>query len=163
VVPWIHDPNGEWRALDALPTGQRPYRIAAGDLDGDGRAEIVVSAQNSHHVNLWTSRGGAPASFARCPDLGVGTGPLDLALVDLVDRHVAPRAVAVLLALEVRARGERQNCLDVRLQRRLQPRDVERYVPATHLVGGHVAAQAQRVDPQRSDVLESVDREASEQ
>lgn len=91
-VPWMHLKSGEWQALDPLPTGQRPYRIAAGDLDGDGRAEILVSAQNSHHVNLWTSRAGAPSVFARGPDLGVGTGPLDLTLVDL-DRDGVPEIV----------------------------------------------------------------------
>jgi hypothetical protein len=92
VVRWMHTQSGAWQALDPLPTGQRPYRVAAGDLDDDGKAEILVSAQNSHHVNLWTASGGGPPSFARCPDLGVGTGPLSLALRDL-DHDGRPEVV----------------------------------------------------------------------
>jgi hypothetical protein len=89
VIPCLHAKSGEWRALERMPTGLRAYAIAAGDLDGDGRAKILVSAQNSHHVNLWTRSGDG---FARCPDIGVGTGPLGLALVDL-DRDGRPELV----------------------------------------------------------------------
>jgi hypothetical protein len=81
VTPFLHDADGTWRALAPMPTGQRPYRLVAGDLDGDKRSEILVSAQNSHHVNLWIAREGG--AFARAPDLGCGTGPLDLELADL--------------------------------------------------------------------------------
>lgn len=80
VIPLIAKKGGGWQALEASATGLRPYRIAAADLDGDGRAEIVVSAQNSHQLNLWFS--GADG-IQRGPDLGVGTGPLGLALADL--------------------------------------------------------------------------------
>jgi hypothetical protein len=83
VVPWISKVDGSWRALAAMPTGARPHRIAAADLDGDGKAEIVVTAQGSHHVELWLARAGDPVQFVRSADLGCGTGPLDLALVDL--------------------------------------------------------------------------------
>jgi len=83
VVPWIAKADGGWRALEAMPTGARPQKIAAGDLDGDGKAEILATAQGSHHVEVWLARAGDPVSFARGPDLGAGTGPLDLLLVDL--------------------------------------------------------------------------------
>jgi hypothetical protein len=89
VIPCLHAKSGEWRALERMPTGLRAYAIAAGDMDGDGRAEILVSAQNSHHVNLWTK---IDSGFARCADIGVGTGPLGLALVDL-DRDGRPELV----------------------------------------------------------------------
>jgi len=88
VIPCVQSKAG-WRVLERLSTGFRPFAIAAGDMDGDGRAEILVSAQNSHHVNLWTQSG---EGFARCPDIGVGTGPLGLALVDL-DRDGRPELV----------------------------------------------------------------------
>jgi hypothetical protein len=66
-----------------MPTGGRPHRIAVCDLDGDGRAEMLVTAQGSHHVEVWLAREGIPVRFVRAPDLGVGTGPLDLITVDL--------------------------------------------------------------------------------
>jgi hypothetical protein len=83
VIPWIAKADGSWRALDPMPTGARPFKIAACDLDGDGKAEILVTAQGSHHVELWLARAGDPVRFVRAPDLGAGTGPLDLVLVDL--------------------------------------------------------------------------------
>lgn len=64
-------------------TGARPYAIAAGDLNADGRAELLVSAQNSHHVNLFVAPSTGGLNYQRAPDLGVGTGPLDLELCDL--------------------------------------------------------------------------------
>jgi FG-GAP-like repeat/FG-GAP repeat len=82
VVPWLAGPKGTWRALQPLPTGARPHRIATCDLDGDGRADILVTAQGSHHVEVWLARG-SPLRFLRAPDLGAGTGPLDLIAVDL--------------------------------------------------------------------------------
>ena len=83
VVPLLGREQGAWSALEGFSTGLFPYAIAAGDLDGDGRAEILVSAQNSHQLNCWFAAPGAQTGFVRGPDLGVGTGPLGLALRDL--------------------------------------------------------------------------------
>lgn len=76
---------GSGLPLAPLPTGAAPSRIAAGDVDGDGRDELLCAAQNSHNVNLWTFGRAADGSptVARLPDLGVGLGPLDVLLVDL--------------------------------------------------------------------------------
>jgi FG-GAP-like repeat len=64
-----------WRGFGQYPTGLRPYAVAAGDLDGDGRDELVVGAQNSHHINLWSPSG---ETLRALPDLGVGRGVLDV-------------------------------------------------------------------------------------
>jgi hypothetical protein len=66
-----------------VETGLAPAAIAAGDVDGDGRAEIFCAAQNSHNVNVWTPTGPPEALLHRLPDVGAGLGPLDVHLVDL--------------------------------------------------------------------------------
>ncbi len=65
-----------------MRTGLRVHSIVAGDLNGDGRDDVVASAQNSHHVNLWLSRKGSPLTFEPQADLGLETGPLGLGLAD---------------------------------------------------------------------------------
>lgn len=67
--------------VQARETGLRPYAIAARDLDGDGRDDVVVSAQNSHHLNLWLGTEG-DAPLTRACDLGAGTGSLGLWIGD---------------------------------------------------------------------------------
>ncbi len=67
--------------VQARETGLRPYAIAARDLDGDGRDDVVVSAQNNHHLNLWLGTAG-DAPLTRACDLGAGTGSLGLWIGD---------------------------------------------------------------------------------
>ncbi|HIG88119.1 MAG TPA: VCBS repeat-containing protein [Planctomycetes bacterium] len=71
--------NGTYKLVQELPVGLRPHALAAGDMNGDGRLEVVVSAQNSHHVNLfgWS----AEETLTRLPDLGAGRGPLDVTFI----------------------------------------------------------------------------------
>ncbi|MBL8860799.1 MAG: VCBS repeat-containing protein [Planctomycetes bacterium] len=76
--------------------GLRAYAVRAADLDGDRRTDFVVSAQNSHHLNLWLSR-----ARGRVADLGVGTGPLDLILVDLDGDGVSEIVVACAFSDEL--------------------------------------------------------------
>ncbi|MBK7875529.1 MAG: VCBS repeat-containing protein [Planctomycetes bacterium] len=87
VQPCLRQEDGNWRKLERFQVGYRPYRVACGDLDGDGKAEILVSAQNSHHVELWSPRAveGGALAFVRAPDLGLHAGCLDLLVFD-VDR-----------------------------------------------------------------------------
>lgn len=83
MIPVLARAEGGWNALAAQATGLRPYRIAAADLDGDRRAEILVSAQNSHAIDLWFASKGERLEFVRGPDLGVGMGPLGVLCADL--------------------------------------------------------------------------------
>lgn len=86
-------PPAGWLPTRPLPTGQRPFRIAAGDLDGDGRADAVVSAQNSHDLNLYLAAEEGEPGLRRQVDLGAGMGCLDVRIVDL-DGDGAPEIVA---------------------------------------------------------------------
>lgn len=92
VVTALRREDGNWDRLDPFPVGFRPYRVVSGDIDGDGRGEILVSAQNSHHVELWTSTAPFAGKFVRTADLGLHAGCLDVLLADL-DKDGAPEIV----------------------------------------------------------------------
>ena len=80
-------------ALAPVATALAPRDVAAGDLDGDGRAEVLVAAQFSHVLDLWRARGsGATLALERLDDVGAGIGPMALAIAD-VDRDGVPDLV----------------------------------------------------------------------
>lgn len=64
--------------------GAAAHRIALGDIDRDGRADVAVAAQNRHVVHLWLARP-RPEGVVLEPQLevGVGLGPMAAALGDL--------------------------------------------------------------------------------
>jgi len=89
-------PEGPW------PTGLRAYAVRMGDLDGDGRDDVVVSAQNSHHLNVWLARPSETSmQLLRLPDVGVGTGPLDLRISDMDGDKVPEIVVACAFSDEI--------------------------------------------------------------
>jgi hypothetical protein len=68
-------------------TGTDPKRIAIGDLDGDGKPDIVVTnfnAGNASTISVFknTSNGGS-ISFAEKVDYSTGNGSIDVAIADL--------------------------------------------------------------------------------
>jgi len=83
LLLFVRDRAGSWNELVRSKGGQRMHRLAAGDLNGDGRADLVGTAQNSHYLVLWLCLSAAEGGLVRCADVGVGTGPLDVALADL--------------------------------------------------------------------------------
>ena len=83
---WLSGAGGV--ALAArVPTGANVQRIAAGDVDGDGRADVLCAAQDAHIVHAWLARaapqGAAGLALEPQAELGAGRGPLDVALCDL--------------------------------------------------------------------------------
>ena len=87
------------RALHPLtphPTGGRPTSIAAGDLDGDGLDDLVVTAQSGHVVNAWLAATGTNGELAltRLDDVGAHLGCLDVAVGDLNGDGLLDLAVA---------------------------------------------------------------------
>jgi len=84
VAVLLSEGGGRFRRAAIEETGLAPAALAAGDVDGDGRAELFCAAQNSHHVNVWTPRiEGGRLALQRLADLGAGLGPLDVHLADL--------------------------------------------------------------------------------
>ena len=81
LIPFVPALPSSWRPGPAVTTGTRPFALATGDWNADGVDEIVVGAQNSHHVNLWSWN--ADGKLARLPDLGAGRGVLDVRMVQL--------------------------------------------------------------------------------
>ncbi len=84
VQVFLRRDGAEFEAREPVPTGLKPRHVDAGDLDGDGRADVVVAAQNSHVVNVWLSREREGQSFLRrLDDVGAGLGCLDVKLADV--------------------------------------------------------------------------------
>lgn len=86
VVPLRFDPAAPGELVPLVPqtTDLAPRQVAARDVDGDGRAEVVVACQFSHIVDLWYARGaGTELELVRDRDLGAGIGPMAVAFGDL--------------------------------------------------------------------------------
>ena len=79
--------NGSFAAKVDLATGNSPYSIAIGDLDGDGKSDLAITNINSSTVSVFrnTSTSGSitSGSFANRVDFGTGLGPISVAIVDV--------------------------------------------------------------------------------
>jgi 6-phosphogluconolactonase (cycloisomerase 2 family) len=79
---------GSFAAKVDFTTGSsRPSSVAIGDLDGDGKPDLVVANDNSSTVSVYrnTSSSGsiAAGSFAAKVDFATGTNPTSVAIGDL--------------------------------------------------------------------------------
>src|SRR5204863_5360712 len=70
-----------------LATGPSPQSLAAGDLNGDGRPELVVANQGDNTVSIYRNQ--PDGSFVPLARLPVGARPRFVALADL-DRDGRP-------------------------------------------------------------------------
>jgi hypothetical protein len=72
-----------WTNAGVLVTGLSAFHLACADLDGDGRADVLVPAQDTHAVDLYWSRPiDKGIAFERRPALGAGLGCIDVVVAD---------------------------------------------------------------------------------
>ncbi len=79
--------TGSFAAKVDFTTGTQPYKVAIGDLDGDGKADLAVGNFSSNTVSVFrnTSSSGSitASSFATKVDFTTGTNPQSLAIGDM--------------------------------------------------------------------------------
>ncbi len=78
---------GSFAAKVDFTTGTDPYGIAIGDIDGDGKPDLVVANYSSNTVSVFrnTSTSGSitTGSFAAKVDFTTGTDPYGVAIGDI--------------------------------------------------------------------------------
>src|SRR5690242_13874864 len=78
--------SASFAAKQDFATGANPRGIASGDLNGDGKPDLVVPNINSQNVSVLlntTVPGSVTPSYADKQDFGVGVSPVSVALADL--------------------------------------------------------------------------------
>ncbi len=79
----VPDPNPSVRLFQAMfkyPTGMEPFALAAADLDGDGRVDIITANQAANTVSVLLAR--SQGGFSSHVEYPVGESPAAIAVGD---------------------------------------------------------------------------------
>jgi hypothetical protein len=102
------NPTATFTAKQDFGTGTVPISVAMGDLNGDGKLDLVIANFNSNTVSVLlntTTPGAATPTFAAKQDFATGAGPFSVAMgdlngdgkLDLVIANEGANTVSVLL------------------------------------------------------------------
>ncbi len=82
----VNNSTVQWQTRRDFATGAVPSAVALGDMNGDGRADIVVTNFVGDNVSVLlneTATGNATAAFGAAANIVSGNGPRAVALTDL--------------------------------------------------------------------------------
>lgn len=82
---FINDGTGDISSQISYPAGNAPSSIDAGDLDGDGTVDLVVTNAVDDTLLLLLNNGGAPSEMASEPTVSIGDYPVDVKILNIDD------------------------------------------------------------------------------
>lgn len=87
ILPGLGD--GTFGPPQILPVGQPPGRVSIGDVDADGRDDIIVASSGANSITLYRA---VPGGFAPRADIATGTYPA-VVVVARIDGDLHPDLV----------------------------------------------------------------------
>lgn len=103
VEVFFQDPlNPGFFFLQAVyEVGNDPFRLAAGDLNGDGRPDLAVANSSSDSVSVLINNPLSPGNFRPAVDFATGPAPLSVAIGDLDGDGLPDITVAVADGVDI--------------------------------------------------------------
>ena len=75
--------EGGFAVQPEQPTGPKPFHVAAGDVDGDGCAELFATSQYANRVSAWRGQRSRTNALVPTYDLGANRGCMNVEVWDV--------------------------------------------------------------------------------